>query len=134
MQHVPFEESVISILGKVDRYDPQAYFFLKEALDFTLKRHMEELGGKGRHVSGKELLEGFRDLAIDQFGPMAITLMEEWGIRECRDIGEMVFLLIEERVFGKQENDRIEDFEGAFDLHQSLQQPFLPSGREMAEN
>jgi uncharacterized repeat protein (TIGR04138 family) len=79
-------------------------------------------------VSGQELLEGFRDCALEQFGPMASTLMEEWGVRRCQDVGDMVFLLIEEQVFGKQESDRREDFSGDFDLIKSLAAPFLPEG------
>lgn len=129
MQPIHFEESVVSILRKDARYDAQAYFFLKESLDYTLKRCVEENGGRMRHVSGKELLEGFRDHAIEQFGPMAATLMDEWGLKECRDVGNMVFLMIEEQVFGKQDSDKPEDFEKVFDFRKALREPFLPSGK-----
>lgn len=136
MQHVHFEESVATILKRDPSYDGQAYLFLKDALDFTLKRFSDEHSGRNRHVSGGELLEGFRDHALEQFGPMAATLMEEWGVRQCRDVGNMVFRLIEEQVFGKQESDRPEDFEGHFDLDRALREPFLPkekaAGREKA--
>ena len=132
MQAAQFEQSVVSIIRREGRYDAHAYFFLKDSLDFTLKRVMEETGGKGRHVSGKELLEGFRDLALEQFGPMAATLMDEWGVMECRDVGNMVFLLIEEQVFGRQESDKPEDFDSAFDFRKALREPFLPAGRELA--
>ncbi len=127
MQPIHFEESVVSILRREGRYDGQAYFFLKDSLDFTLKRFMEETGGQGRHVSGKELLEGFRDHALEQFGPMAATLMDEWGVKEGRDVGNMVFRLIEEQVFGKQDSDKPEDFDGVFDLGKELRNPFLPT-------
>ena len=132
MQAAQFEQSVVSIIRREGRYDAHAYFFLKDSLDFTLKRVMEETGGKGRHVSGKELLEGFRDLALEQFGPMAATLMDEWGVMECRDVGNMVFHLIEEQVFGRQESDKPEDFDSAFDFRKALREPFLPAGRELA--
>jgi len=132
MQTIQFEESVISILNRDTRYDGQAYLFLKDALDYTLKRVMEEQSGRGRHVSGEELLKGFRDYALEQFGPMAVTLMEEWGVSECSDVGNMVFRLIEEQVFGKQESDTREDFEGSFDLIKSLRDPFLPTGKTRA--
>ncbi len=127
MQTMQFEQSVVSILKRDKRFDPHAYFFLKDALDFTLKRIAEGNGGQARHVSGPELLEGFRDFAMEQFGPMASTLMREWGIRKCQDVGDMVFLLIEEQVFGKQDSDTREDFSGVFDLEDSLVKPFLPS-------
>ena len=126
MQAVHFEQSVLAILKRDARFDAQAYFFLKDALDFTLKRIADQNHGQSRHVSGPELLEGFRDHALEQFGPMASTLMAEWGVRQCQDVGDMVFLLIEEQVFGKQDSDRREDFAGSFDLLGALKAPFLP--------
>lgn len=126
MQAMQFEQSVVSIIKRDKRFDPHAYFFLKEALDFTLKRIADENGGHARHVSGPELLAGFRDFALDQFGPMAATLMEEWGVQKCQDVGDMVFHLIEEQVFGKQESDKREDFSEVFDFKKSLVMPFLP--------
>ncbi|MCX6874074.1 MAG: hypothetical protein NTW21_09745 [Verrucomicrobia bacterium] len=126
MQPMQFEQSVVSILNRDPRVDPHAYFFLKESLDFTLKRITEANAGQTRHVTGPELLIGFRDLALDQFGPMAATLMAEWGVRKCSDIGDMVFHLIEEQIFGRQESDCKEDFSGIFDLEEALRVPFLP--------
>jgi uncharacterized repeat protein (TIGR04138 family) len=129
MQAMQFEQSVVSILKRDKRFDPQAYFFLKDALDFTLKRIADTNGGEPRHVSGAELLLGFRDHALEQFGPMASTLMKEWGVRKCQDVGDMVFLLIEEQVFGKQDSDKREDFSEIYDFDEALTAPFLPSGR-----
>jgi uncharacterized repeat protein (TIGR04138 family) len=133
MQAMQFEQSVVSILKRERRFDPHAYFFLKDALDFTLKRIAEGNGGMARHVSGPELLEGFRDFALDQFGPMASTLMREWGLRKCQDVGDMVFHLIEEQVFGKQDSDRREDFSEAFDFEESLVKPFIPKHRASSQ-
>ncbi len=132
MQAMQFEQSVVSILKRDKRFDPHAYFFLKDALDFTLKRIAEANGGQARHVSGPELLEGCRDFALEQFGPMASTLMTEWSIRKCQDLGDMVFHLIEEQVFGKQDSDKQEDFSEVFDFEASLVVPFLPKGRAAA--
>jgi len=129
MQAIQFEQAVAAILQRDKRFDPHAYFFLKDALDFTLKRIAEGNGGQPRHVSGPELVTGLRDLALEQFGPMAATLMGEWGVRQCGDIGDMVFHLIEEQIFGKQESDRPEDFSGNFDLEESLRIPFIPLSR-----
>ena len=52
--------------------------------------------------------------------------MKEWGIRQCRDIGEMVFQLIDEGMFGKQDSDSLDDFSEIFDLEDALAEPFLP--------
>jgi uncharacterized repeat protein (TIGR04138 family) len=126
MQAMQFEQSVVSILKRDPRFHPHAYFFLKDALDFTLKRIAEAHGGQARHVSGPELLAGFRDFALEQFGPMGSTLMSEWGVRKCQDVGDMVFHLIQEQVFGKQDSDRREDFSEIFDFEEALVKPFLP--------
>ena len=130
MQAVQFEESIANILKRDARFDAQAYFFLKEALDFTLKRIAETNEGQARHVSGPELLAGFRDCALEQFGPMAATLMAEWGVHRGEDVGDMVFHLIEEQVFGKQESDSHKDFADVLDLMSSLQEPFLPKAKQ----
>lgn len=132
MQAIQFEQSVFSILKRDKRFDPHAYFFLKEALDFTLKHIAESNGGQARHVSGPELLDGYRNFALEQFGPMASTLMREWGVRKCQDVGDMVFHLIEEQVFGKQDSDSREDFSECFDFEESLIIPFLPQRKVAA--
>ncbi len=129
MQAMQFEQSVVSILKRDKRFDPHAYFFLKDALDFTLKRIADSNNGQARHVTGPELLAGFRDCALEQFGPMASTLMSEWSVRKCQDVGDMVFHLIEEQVFGKQDTDKKEDFSEVFDFESSLITPFLPKSR-----
>ena len=58
---------------------------------------------------------------------MAATLMSEWGVSECSDVGEMVFHLIDEGVFGRQESDTREDFHGVFDFDDAFVAPFLPA-------
>lgn len=126
MQALPYEHAIQSILQRDARFHPAAYLFLKEALDHTLKKVMEAPGGASRHVSGAELLEGFRELALELFGPMASTLLKEWNIHTCSDVGDMVFLLIEEQVFGKQESDTKEDFADVYQFQEAFEQPFLP--------
>lgn len=130
MQPVQFDQAVDAIVQHERRFDPSAYYFLKEALDFTVKRVMEENQGEPRHVSGQELLAGFRDHALDQFGPMAATLMREWGVQSCSDVGDMVFHLIDHGVFGKQESDSKEDFADVFDFDDAFVSPFVPRRRQ----
>lgn len=129
MKALQFEQAVESILKREKRYDPLAYLFLKDALDFTLKRAADDNGGEPRHVTGTELCHGFRDLAVQEFGPMAGTLMIEWGLRESSDVGEMVFHLIDEQMFGKQDSDTKEDFAGAYDFDEAFVKPFQPKQR-----
>ena len=127
MQALRFDTAVENILEREKRFDAGAYFLLKEALDFTLKRTREE-GGEERHVSGKELIHGFRDHALQEFGPMAFTLLREWGVNACSDIGDMVFELVEEGMFGKQDSDTREDFADHYDFAEAFLLPYLPQG------
>ena len=93
------------------RYSDAAYLFVLAALQFAI----DELD-EPRHITGQELAEGCRDLAIDRFGPMARTVLEHWGIHSTADMGEIVYALIECRVLIKQDNDSLEDFRDVFDL------------------
>ncbi|MFZ0616916.1 MAG: Minf_1886 family protein [Chthoniobacterales bacterium] len=47
------------------------------------------------HVMAGELLEGLRLQALREFGPMAVTVLEYWGVKSSRDVGQMVFNLVE---------------------------------------
>jgi len=82
-----------------------------------------------RHVSGQELLEGLRRFALDQFGPMAKTVFDHWGVRRCEDFGEIVFNMVEKGILGKTDQDSREDFRGGFDFEEAFVKPFQPSAR-----
>ena len=62
---------------------------------------------------------------------MAHTLLREWGIRECSHVGEMVFALIEEQVFGKQDSDSIEDFSNIYEFEEAFVRPFQPENKAL---
>jgi uncharacterized repeat protein (TIGR04138 family) len=126
MQRERLDQAITRIISTEKRFDREAYFFLKEALDYTAQEITSKARGNSKHVSAAQLLYGFRDLALSEFGPMAATLFNEWGIKSCADIGDMVFLLINEGVFGKQDNDRREDFKEIFSFEQVFVAPFLP--------
>ena len=65
--------------------------------------------------------------ALEQFGPLAKTVLNAWGVRRCRDFGDIVFNLIEYNVFSKTENDRREDFTDIFDFEEAFVRPFQPA-------
>jgi uncharacterized repeat protein (TIGR04138 family) len=126
MQEVTFEETLEQILAKDPRYQRDAYRFLREALDYTQKSVGKENGGKIRHVTGQELLEGIRRFALEQFGPMAVTVFAEWGIHKCADFGELVFNMLEVGLLAKTAKDSRADFEGGYDFEDAFRKPFLP--------
>ncbi len=128
MQAASFEEAIEQIAAQDLRYNREAYFFLREALD-----HTHKITGKPpkknelRHVSGQELLKGIREYALHQFGPMTSTVLEEWGIKCCEDFGEIVFNMVENKLLAKTEQDSREDFRNGYDFHDAFRKPFLPS-------
>jgi uncharacterized repeat protein (TIGR04138 family) len=104
------------VLQNDPRFDPEAYNFLYEALDFTLKNVVPTRGRSSQHVSGQELLEGVRRFAIEQFGCLARAVLETWGIHRTDDFGEMVFNLVSQDLMGKQESDSKIDFHDIYDF------------------
>ncbi len=109
-------EKFRTLLAADDRYDAEAYNFLYEALDWTLKKVARVDRRGSQHVSGRELLEGIRQYAIEQFGCLARTVLESWGVSATDDFGEIVFNLVEHDLMGKQESDTKEDFHDVFDF------------------
>jgi uncharacterized repeat protein (TIGR04138 family) len=127
MQKKGFTEAVESIVAHDPRYDREAYAFVRDALDFTIKlRKKSSKDEAQRHVSGQELLEGVRQFALKEFGPMVTTVFGYWGVAKCEDVGQIVFNLINEKIFGKSDHDTIEDFKTGFDFHEAFVEPFLP--------
>ncbi len=61
---------------------------------------------------------------------MVITVFDSWGIRSCEDVGHMVFNLIGAGVFGKTEQDSIEDFKNVYDFEEAFVKPFAPAKPE----
>jgi len=133
MQKIEFAEALDSILAVDPRYHREAYIFLRDALDFTIKQKKKNKETASNHVSGPELLEGVRQFALKEFGPMLVTVFEFWGVQRCEDIGEMVFNLIRLGVFGKTERDAIEDFGGGYSFKEAFIDPFGPPKKASAE-
>ena len=126
MQKIGFAEALDSIIATDPRYSRDAYVFLRDALDYTTKQQKKIKGGPVRHVAGPELLQGVRQYALKEFGPMVVTVLSYWGIRCCEDIGHMVFNLIGAGIFGKTEEDSIEDFKSVYDFEEAFVKPFAP--------
>jgi uncharacterized repeat protein (TIGR04138 family) len=127
MQEVSFEEVLEKIVEKDRRYHRDAYIFVREALDHTQKLVLKENKGQPRHVSGQELLDGIRQFGLNQYGPMTITVLEEWGVKACADFGEIVFNMVESGLLAKTEKDTRTDFETGYDFDEAFRKPYMPS-------
>ena len=117
------DQVIVELVKKDPRFSGEAYEFVFEALDHTLK----ERGGARKHVSGPEIMEGVRQLALDQFGFLARAVLENWGITKTDDFGDVVFNMIESDLLQKTANDRREDFWGLYDFEAAFDQAFQAS-------
>lgn len=132
MQKSNFDQVVAEIILEDKRFDVQAYRFVREGLDFTLKMHKRNSGSVPRHVTGPELLDGIRQYTLKEFGPMGMMVLNEWGITECEHFGQIVFKLVQKGVLGKSENDKPEDFSSIFTFEEAFVKPFLPASTPRA--
>ena len=74
--------------------------------------------------------DGIRDRALTSFGPMVLTVLTEWGVRSCQDFGEIVFIMVENKLLKKTEKDSRADFENGYDFIETFRKPYLPKGRQ----
>lgn len=121
MKHPDTQELMQGILDRDSRYAAEGYTFVRSGLDHTVRR-LE----KPRHVSGPELLDGIREFALTEFGPMTKTVLNRWGIRRTEDIGEIVFNMVDAGLLGKTEKDSRADFSGGYDFDEAFRKPFQP--------
>jgi uncharacterized repeat protein (TIGR04138 family) len=129
MQELNFDEVVERIVERDSRYTREAYGLLREALDHTQQQVHKKSRGKVRHVSGQELLDGIREYVLDQYGPMSMTVLEEWGIHNTGDIGEVVFNMVEHGLLAKTDEDSRTDFAKGYGFDEAFRKPFLPKSK-----
>ena len=119
------EERISHIRRRDRRFGRHAYLFVLDSLDYTMATlGRDEKTGEERHVGGAELLQGIRDLAAEQFGPMAPTVFTRWGVRGTTDFGEIVFNLIDAGLLSRRPQDSRLDFAGAYDFEDEFREKF----------
>jgi uncharacterized repeat protein (TIGR04138 family) len=108
-------KKIEEILEKNPGYKLEAYTFVLAALHDTVTGLK-----KPRHITGRELALGIRKYALDQFGPMAKTVLHHWGVRQTLDFGKIVFALIDVQLLSKQPEDKLEDFEKVYEFDEAF--------------
>ena len=119
-------KSVVEVASRAG-YPPDAFGFVREGLHLAATQvHGEEpemmnpaLAGK-RHVSGAELCEALRELAIRRWGLMAKTVLSSWHVRSTLDFGKIVYAMIENQMMQKTDDDSLEDFRDIFDFAEAF--------------
>lgn len=129
---ITFNEKLAEVVARDPRFAYEAYEFIYQALDYTVRklgRGIEAHSRRGRdvekantetHVSGPQLLDGVRELALKEFGLMARTVFRQWGLRSSEDFGAIVFILVEADLMSKTDEDSLDDFKDGFDFDSEL--------------
>jgi uncharacterized repeat protein (TIGR04138 family) len=124
------------VLKQDPRYTVQAYEFVRDALNYAHEvmgwgavqereeGEREETEEPERHLTGQELCEAGRRLALEQYGMMAKVVLNSWGIRSTSDIGELVYNMIRVDLMRKSPTDRREDFDDVFDFQKAFRDEF----------
>jgi uncharacterized repeat protein (TIGR04138 family) len=115
MQGKDFRAMVEAICERDARFKADSYEFVMQALGYTQKK-LKRSG----HVSGKELLDGIRQFALETYGPMARTVLDYWGIKKTGDFGTIVFNMIEGKILSKTDSDSLIDFENVYDFENAF--------------
>ena len=113
------DDILYDICEKDERYREDAYEFVLEALSFTQRKLK-----CSHHVTGKELLEGIKELLMEQFGPMTLPVLQHWGIDATEDFGNIVFNLVDKKILSKTEEDNLESFQNVYDFQQVFTQGY----------
>lgn len=128
------DHPLAELLRRDRRYHRNAYFFVFEALKYA-QDHLglgqptvadDPMLEEQRHVTGQQLCEAIRRYAVEQYGMLAKSVLNDWGVRNTGDFGEIVFNLIEIGQMKKTDSDRREDFENVFEFDEGLRDVFQP--------
>ncbi|MGN6504016.1 MAG: Minf_1886 family protein [Tepidisphaeraceae bacterium] len=119
------DDSLELLAAHVGSYAVDAYYFVQQGLALTAaKHHGNGVVSNTRHITGQQLCEGLRDLAIRQWGMMARTVLERWGVYTTLDFGRIVYAMIDAGFMGKTEDDRLEDFKNVYDFRTAFEKGY----------
>jgi uncharacterized repeat protein (TIGR04138 family) len=130
---------LIELLQQDQRYHVEAYQFVREALAYaqeilqmpaTQPTDDESHGEIERHITGQQLCEAIRQYSLGQYGYMAKTVLNSWGVSCTGDFGEIVYNLIRIKQMRKSEQDRREDFDDVYEFDSAFDPVFELSGED----
>jgi len=139
--------AMIELLAKDQRYHLEAYQFVREGLAYAQrvmkmpaytgeneneegKEEDKEEGKSDRHLTGQQLCQAIREYALEQYGALAKTVLNSWGVHTTSDFGEIVYNLIRIREMRKSKSDRREDFDDQYDFEQAFHPRFERIGSQ----
>lgn len=99
------------IRSREPRFDERAFLFVLSALEFAQARQTER-----RHLTGRELAEACRDLALERYGVLSRLVLEHWGVTATAHFGDIVFTLVDLGLLLAQSTDSRDDFVSLYDF------------------
>ena len=122
----PTVEDVVASLGD---YSVEAYYFIQQGIQLASERvhgpYIETAPRPGtRHVTGRQLCETLRALAIERWGYMASVVLRTWGIKSTRDFGRVVFAFVEAGHWQKTPTDSVDDFDSVYSFRETFDQGY----------
>src|SRR4051812_46307535 len=125
------EKSVLQVVQDVGLYPPEAFAFIQKGLNFTVERlHGKQKDGRqkdptvSRHVTGQDLCEGLREVALAEWGRLARTVLRRWNITSTLDFGRIVFAMVDAGLMQKTEDDSVEDFRNVYDFRNAFESDY----------
>lgn len=117
MTQLQFHERVLDELQERNpRFHARSYEFVMQALQSVIQSLDEP-----RHITGRELTDSVRELALGRYGLLAKAVLEHWGIHETEDVGHVVFAMVEQGLLVKEDDDTPEDFVDLFDFEEAFE-------------
>src|SRR6478672_1030646 len=91
---------IVQLLRDDQRYKLEAYQFVRDGLAYaqevlnfgekkTTSEEAEEKPRVEQHLTGQQLCEAIRQYAVAQYGLMAKTVLNSWGLQSTSDFGEV---------------------------------------------
>ena len=115
ISNIELLRKISEISEKDGRYSKEGLLFILAALEYTISKLPDR-----RHLTGQELSKGIAGYAREQYGYLAKTVLNNWGMQTTQDYGEIVYLLINEGLMSRTEDDKKEDFADAYDFDEEF--------------
>jgi uncharacterized repeat protein (TIGR04138 family) len=119
-------DDLAGVVARDPRYSIHAYALVREAIEYTERSRKRRRAARSRrsgkaaaaapHITGRELCEGFRRLALAQYGLMTLAVLNRWGLHSTADLGAIVYNLIASGDVELTPGDSRADFDDVFDF------------------
>ena len=117
-----FKQGVRLIMEDDDTYPPEAYEFIRQSVSYAQRKKSQH--EESNQVSTAELVLEIKNYALKEYGPMAFYLLKKWSIDSTDDFGNIIYNLIEYKIFGEGDHDQRQDFNNAYNFHDVFMKPY----------